>query len=77
MSVRVHPDWDTTQYREMSAAIEQARRDDPEYDNAWRDGLQRMADDWDAVVAERVYAELTRDHFYRLLNMQRTGDDPV
>lgn len=37
-----------------SEMVAQARRDDPEYDKAWRDGLQRMADEWDKRALDAV-----------------------
>lgn len=64
-------EWYPGQYAEMSAAIEKLRREDPEYDKAWRDGLQRMADEWDAIVAQRVYSEIARDRFFAVLNMEQ------
>jgi hypothetical protein len=53
--VRIRPEWD---YPDLSAAIAKARRDDPEYDRIWREGLQRMADEWDMQVFEAVYPEI-------------------
>jgi len=52
---RIRPEWDDP---ELSERIAQLRRDDPVYDQAWKDGLQRMADDWDQLCADKIYAEM-------------------
>lgn len=70
-------EWYPGQYAELTAAVEQHRRDDPMYDQSWREGLQRIANEWDARALDKVYRELARDRFFRVLNMQRTGDEPI
>lgn len=60
----IHPEWDN---RDLSAEIARLRREDPAYDKAWKDGLQRMADEWD----QRCVRE------FEIALAQRTGDEPV
>jgi hypothetical protein len=54
---------------DQSDQIAKLRREDPAYDKAWRDGLRRMSDEIDQVIAEKVYA--------KLFGEQRTGDETV
>ena len=39
---------------DLSANIAKLRKEDPEYDKAWRDGLQRMSDEWDSRALDVV-----------------------
>ena len=68
--VRIRPEWDDPIARE---ALDKARRDNPDCDRVWREGLQRMADEID----QRAFERISRDHFFALLNMQRTGDEVI
>lgn len=57
--VYIRPEWDNPDMRE---AIAKARREDPEYDRIWREGIQRMSDEID----EHMFNELKMKYLDRL-----------
>lgn len=53
------------------AEITRLRAEDPEYDRAWREGLQAMADRIDVDIVETIYRRIWVDR----PSLQRTGDE--